>query len=139
MTNFLKILIPSLFLLLGNSLFCQSSGNIRPTTLAIPISEEPVIDGKVMEDALWQSIKPFGDLTQTQPNFGNPASEKTEIRIAYTTETFFVSVVCYDSRPNNLVVSDARRDEIWTIQMPFFLFWIPIGTVRTDLFSEPTP
>ncbi len=86
--------------------------NIRPTTNAIAIEAAPVIDGEVLNDTIWKSIIPFGDLVQLQPNYGQPATEKTDIRIAYTPETFFVSVVCYDAQPDNLVVSDARRDAI---------------------------
>ncbi len=88
----------------------QSEQYERPTALAIPIIEAPIIDGQVIGEPLWENIPPFGNLTQTQPNFGYPASEKTEIRVAYTTDTFYVSVICYDSDPSNLVVSDARRD-----------------------------
>ena len=49
-------------------------------------------------------------MVQQQPNYGQPASEPTEIRIAYTSRTLFISAVCYDSTPDKLVVSDARRD-----------------------------
>ncbi|MFH6601951.1 DUF5916 domain-containing protein [Maribacter algicola] len=87
------------------------SGNTdRPVASAVALETAPIIDGEVINDALWQAIEPFGNLIQVQPNFGKPASEKTEIRIAYTKETFYLSVVCYDSRPDDLVVSDARRD-----------------------------
>ena len=82
----------------------------RPTATAVSIQSEPLLDGEVLNDEIWQQIKPFGSLNQIQPNYGQPASEKTDIRIAYTTTTFYVSVVCYDSDPSSLVVSDARRD-----------------------------
>lgn len=82
----------------------------RPSVSAVSITIEPSIDGDVLNDDIWKEIQPFGELSQMQPNFGQPASEKTDIRIAYTSSTFFVSVVCYDSQPDKLVVSDARRD-----------------------------
>ncbi len=87
-----------------------SDNTDRPVANAVALETAPAIDGEVLNDAIWQAIEPFGDLTQVQPNFGRPASEKTEIRIAYTKEPFYLSVVCYDSRPDELVVSDARRD-----------------------------
>ncbi|WP_273566306.1 carbohydrate binding family 9 domain-containing protein [Maribacter halichondriae] len=86
------------------------TSNDRPTANTVALESTPVVDGEVLNDAVWQAIEPFGNLVQAQPNFGRPASEKTEIRIAYTKETFYLSVVCYDSRPDALVVSDARRD-----------------------------
>ncbi len=82
----------------------------RPTTAAVSIENPPNIDGDVINDVIWKAIAPFGELSQAQPNFGQLASERTEIRVAYTKEVFYVSVVCFDSNPRDLVVSDARRD-----------------------------
>lgn len=82
----------------------------RPVTQANPLQKEPTIDGDVLNDPVWATIKPFGDLKQLQPYSGQPASEKTDIRIGYTSTTFYLSVVCYDAKPKELVVSDSRRD-----------------------------
>jgi hypothetical protein len=82
----------------------------RPSTQATAITEKPVIDGEVIGDPIWQKINTIGALTQNQPNWGLAPSEKTDIRIAYTSTTFYLSVVCYDATPEKLVVSDARRD-----------------------------
>ena len=96
------------------SLSGQNTGyqyqDARPTMQAVKIASAPEIDGEVLNDPLWTSIPATGNLMQTQPNFGYPASEKTDIRIAYTDDTFYLSVVCFDARPAELVVSDARRD-----------------------------
>lgn len=82
----------------------------RPIARAYSISSGPLVDGEVLNDAVWNQIPPFGNLIQAQPNFGRAASEKTEIRVAYSDDTFYLSVVCYDTQPEDLVVSDARRD-----------------------------
>ncbi|MEK7256228.1 MAG: DUF5916 domain-containing protein, partial [Bacteroidota bacterium] len=68
------------------------------------------MDGEVLSDPAWQPVVPLAELTQNQPNSGQPASEKTEIRIGYTASTFYLSVVCHDAEPERLVVSDSRRD-----------------------------
>ena len=109
-----------LFVLAVGTLFLSSTGwtqiqtmpntSERPDAKASMIEKEPVIDGEILNDAVWQMIEPIGDLTQTQPNSGQPASEKTEIRIGYSTNTLYVSVVCFDAMPDQLVVSDSRRD-----------------------------
>ncbi|MFK5972014.1 MAG: DUF5916 domain-containing protein [Flavobacteriaceae bacterium] len=99
-----------LFPIISNSQNTNGKTSERPTAQAVSISTVPEIDGNVLNDDVWQQIEPFGNLSQFQPNYGQTASEKTEIRIAYTAETFYVAVVCYDSRPNELVVSSARRD-----------------------------
>jgi len=82
----------------------------RPVLSAISIEKEPAIDGDVINDPIWQNIQPTTELIQQKPNYGELASETTEIRVAYTARTLYVSAVCYDSNPEGLVVSDARRD-----------------------------
>jgi len=105
--RFLTLII----LALANQIaFAQMATPKSTETKANSITDAPVIDGDVINDPVWNSIVPFGNLIQTRPNRGNPSTEKTEIRIAYTTSTFYLSVVCYDSQPDKLVVSDARRD-----------------------------
>ncbi|MEX0273685.1 MAG: DUF5916 domain-containing protein [Flavobacteriaceae bacterium] len=81
-----------------------------PVAKALSITTIPEMDGDVLNDKVWMGVPAFGDLKQMQPNYGAAASEKTEIRIAYTEDTFFVGVVCHDADPGALVVSDARRD-----------------------------
>jgi hypothetical protein len=93
----------------------QTSGSMpnvseRPKAAAIKLSSDPVIDGEVINDELWQQYPAFDDLIQIRPYSGQPASERTDIRIAYTETMLYVAVVCYDSQPDKLVVSDARRD-----------------------------
>lgn len=82
----------------------------RPVANAIQLKSEPVIDGEVINDELWKELPAFDGLKQIRPYSGQPASEKTDIRIGYTETMLFVSVVCYDKEPEKLVVSDARRD-----------------------------
>ncbi len=95
--------------------FSQSNGTMpdvkqRPTARSIQLKSDPVIDGEVINDELWQQYPAFDGLKQIRPYAGQPASEKTDIRIAYTETMLYVAVVCYDSQPDKLVVSDARRD-----------------------------
>lgn len=82
----------------------------RPSAIITGLETAPTLDGEVINDPIWQSITPLSGLIQTQPNSGQLASEKTEIRITYDASTFYLSVVCHDSNPEKLIVSDARRD-----------------------------
>jgi len=82
----------------------------RPTAQSSSLDNEPIMDGDVLQDEVWKNLTPIDQLWQTKPNAGYPASEKTEIRIGYTSTTFYLSVVCFDAEPQKLVVSDARRD-----------------------------
>ncbi|MCB0546162.1 MAG: carbohydrate binding family 9 domain-containing protein [Phaeodactylibacter sp.] len=110
-----SILFSLVLLVFGPGGYAQGNGDSqytaeRPATQAFSTEQAPVIDGNVREDPVWQAIPPVTELWQVQPNAGLPASEPTEIRIAYDKETFFVSVVAFDADPEGLVVTDARRD-----------------------------
>jgi hypothetical protein len=69
----------------------------------------PVIDGLVNE-AVWQTVEPFTNFTQQDPTEGAPASEKTEIRLMVGKGVLYISMVCFDSDPSKIIVSQARRD-----------------------------
>ena len=78
----------------------------RPNFNISQLSSDPIIDGDVLNDELWKTITPITEMTQIKPRFDVPASEKTEIRVAYSKGVFYVAVVCYDSNPETIVVSD---------------------------------
>ena len=82
----------------------------RPEVKINYIENDPIIDGNVINDKIWNSIFPITSMTQVTPNFGEPSSEKTEIRLAYTDRNLYVSVVGFDSDPSKIVVSDSKRD-----------------------------
>ena len=102
-----------LFLLLFIPFLSFSQGNIlskRPSFNANYIEISPEIDGNILNDKAWRTINSVGPFIQTKPLLGNPSSEKTEVKVAFTRDILFVGVICYDSSPSTLVVSDSRRD-----------------------------
>ena len=138
----MRVVLLFALLLIGYSSFSQSAGLMpdvtkRPVMNAILIEKDPVIDGEILGEEVWSKIQPVSEMWQTKPNAGQPASEKTEIRIAYTASNFYLSVVCYDAQPNKLVVSDARRMLHSIIPIAFYLFSILFTTDRMDSYSEP--
>lgn len=82
----------------------------RPTGQAMATAVAPTIDGDVLGDSAWADARPMGDFRQEQPFEGQPASERTEVRIVVTADTLYVGVVCYDTEPDGIIVADARRD-----------------------------
>lgn len=81
-----------------------------PTATASKVPEAPAIDGEVLTDAAWQGAAPITGFWQEQPDQGQPASERTEVRVVYTETTLYIGVVCYDRDPSSIIVSDSRRD-----------------------------
>ncbi len=73
------------------------------------VEEVPVIDG-VVDDAVWELADPITGFIQTEPIEGTPASEETVVRIVYDDRAVYVGVILYDSEPDQILVTDSRRD-----------------------------
>jgi Domain of unknown function (DUF5916)/Carbohydrate family 9 binding domain-like len=71
--------------------------------------DRPLIDGRV-DEAVWMQVQPFTGFVQQEPNEGQPATERTELRFLLDRQTLYVAVVCFDSEPQNILVSQSRRD-----------------------------
>ena len=74
------------------------------------VTEAPTIDGDVIGDSVWAAAPAVTGFVQTAPFEGQPSSERTEVRIVYTDTTLYFGVVCYDSQPSGIVLTDSRRD-----------------------------
>src|SRR5688572_5537798 len=82
----------------------------RPNLTIGRVSDaRPVIDG-VVDDDVWKSVPPFSRFVQQEPNEGESATEQTEIRFLLDRQNLYVSVICFDSEPQNILVSQSRRD-----------------------------
>ena len=96
-----------LFLFAALSLLNVKAQNSNPNqNLNFDVSflnADPIIDGEILEEMLWDQVFPIRDLKQIKPNYCAPASEKTEIRIAYTSKTLYVAVVCFDKASQDIL------------------------------------
>jgi hypothetical protein len=72
-------------------------------------SKPPVIDGRVNEE-VWVGVKPFTDFTQQDPNEGQPATERTEVRVLIDRQAIYIGIICFDSDPSKIIVSQSKRD-----------------------------
>ena len=84
----------------------------RPTgkmARARQVEEAPSIDGNLNE-AVWARAPATTEFTQRDPEEGEPATEKTEVRIIYTNQAIFFGVVCYDSQVESIIANERARD-----------------------------
>ena len=56
------------------------------------------------------SAKPITDFRQREPQEGEPATEKTEVRILYTRSAVYFGIDCFDSEPSRIIATELRRD-----------------------------
>jgi hypothetical protein len=114
----MRIILPSLFLLLlaGKPLPAQQpdSTQIRALRLARDQSETVRVDGALSEP-FWANAHVISDLRQQEPSEGAPATEVTEVRIAYDDATLYVGIVARDREPNRIVSRILQRDRVMEV------------------------
>ena len=96
------------------------------------------LDGR-LDDAVWASAVPATNFIQIDPANGRPATEPTEVRIVFDSDTLYMGVTAYDSEPDKLLGFQRRRDEGLGSDDRFM--WI-IDTFldgRTGYFFEMNP
>lgn len=94
-------------------IFCESSELIaedKPSLEAKRLFTPPQIDGEVLADSAWDVADKASGFTQQRPYNGQAASQKTEVYVGYTKDTLYLGVICFDSDPDSLIVSDSGRD-----------------------------
>ncbi len=68
-----------------------------------------VLDGKLDEEA-WSQADEASVFTQTDPDEGMPATEKTQVRVLYDEENLYFGVQCWDSQAESILATELRRD-----------------------------
>ena len=82
----------------------------RVTVRAVRLPEGLTIDGALDEEA-YETVPAFSDFIQTEPQMGEPASEKTDGWVFFDDTSIYVVARCWDSAPESeWVVNEMRRD-----------------------------
>ena len=78
---------------------------VRAVRLAAPLR----IDG-ALDESLYSAVPPISDFVQFEPQAGAPATEKTDVWIAFDEDNFYLTFRCWDSDPSRRVATEMRRD-----------------------------
>jgi hypothetical protein len=82
-------------------------GSVR--TSAGRVSEGPNAENW-RDPTVWGGAQVISNFIQSEPVEGSPASERTEVRVAFDDEAIYVGAWLYDSEPSQIVVGEQRRD-----------------------------
>ena len=107
-----KTLAFSGLLLVGACLefILASPANNDKRITAVYIEGEIVVDGN-LDEPEWSLAQPATDFIQNDPDMGEPATERTEVRILFDNEYLYVGVYCFDSAGREgLILSEIFRD-----------------------------
>ena len=68
------------------------------------------VDG-ILDERDWKDVPSGSGFIQHEPHDGEPATEKTFVRVVYDDEAVYIAVHAYDSQPDCIVGRLTRRDE----------------------------
>ena len=83
----------------------QGHVTVRAVRLTEPIS----LDGR-LDERIYHDTEAIADFVQQEPREGTPATEKTEVWIAFDDDAVYVGARLWESDPSKRVMSDMRRD-----------------------------
>ncbi|MBC7777671.1 MAG: carbohydrate binding family 9 domain-containing protein [Phycisphaerae bacterium] len=119
----------------------------RKTANAVRTEKPPRLDGE-LDDECWETAPVMTDFITNSPNFGNPAAEKTEVRLVYTDEAIYVGAFLY--QPGKTIRHDlSARDaestadalhvafDTYLDRQNAFRFQISASNVQSDLKMSP--
>lgn len=90
----------------------SQGGSVSPQTVeiarAIRVNRAPRLDG-TLDDPLWKKAKPITDFRQREPNQGQPATNRTSVRVLYTRSTIYFGIHCYENL-RRVVATQLVRD-----------------------------
>ncbi len=81
----------------------------RRQVTAIPATGAITIDGVLDEDT-WSKAMPATGFTQADPQEGQPATEATEVRLAFDGDYLYIAASCHDTDAGGIVVNQIRKD-----------------------------
>ena len=83
---------------------------VTPRTLvATQVSGGIRVDG-VLDEEAWRLAAAATDFTQSEPRDGQPASEQTDVRVAFDDQFLYIGARMRDSDPSHEIVNDIRKD-----------------------------
>ncbi len=97
-----------------SSVAVDGAEGARLTIRAVRLSAPLRIDG-VLDEPLYGEQPPITGFIQTEPHEGQPATERTEVWVAFDRDHVYISFRCWETEPSRVVANEMRRDSnaIW--------------------------
>ncbi len=88
----------------------ESGSAAAAVARAIRATPAPKLDGQ-LDDPIWRTAIPISGFVQRDPNEGEPGTEPTVVKVAYTDDALWIAVRSDDSHAGNIAALLSRRDE----------------------------
>ena len=70
----------------------------RRAVAAVETRAPITLDG-ALDEEVWQLAEPAADFIQAEPHEGQPATERTDVRLAFDRDALYIGVICHDATP----------------------------------------
>ena len=77
----------------------------------VRVENGPQIDGRLDEE-VWLQAAVIDEFIQQEPAEGEPATERTVVRLLYDAEALYLGVEAYDTEPDGVIATEMRRDSL---------------------------
>ncbi|MBL4658338.1 MAG: carbohydrate binding family 9 domain-containing protein, partial [Flavobacteriales bacterium] len=105
----MNLSVLSLVSLLAVSIATAQDTFVPPILNAVRIEQAPKIDGH-LDDPVWEKAQPATDFIQNEPNPGEPASQKTEVRVLYDNTALYIGAYLQDVSADSIMRQLSNRD-----------------------------
>jgi len=133
------LILPLLFPL--ERAWAQSDGPDEKRTVAafaLSEDEEVRLDGR-LDEPFWDRVLPADNFLQREPLESAPATERTEVRIAYDRSSLYIGATLYDREPAGVLANQKQRDGDLHSDDRFMLILDTFLDGRTAYYFETNP
>ena len=114
------------------------NGRVPRSITAVRTEAAPRIDGR-LDDGIWFRIEPQGEFRRDVPSDGRPATQATDVRVAYDDDAIYLGVRLHDDRPDLVSRRLNRRDSFGQFNDVFFVMLDSYHDHRTQFVFGVTP
>ena len=118
-----------LIFIIFSRVIISSAQTSNPDTTFAYFTPDPILLDGNLDEPVWQQAIHISNFTQRELNVNEPATERTEVAVVYTSKTLYIGFWGYDSEPDKLVAREMKRDFKWDQEDNFELI---IDTYNDD-------
>lgn len=119
----------TLFLMLVSCTSTFAQRKLETQRTSVP----PKIDGRITESN-WSMVSPAIDFITTSPDYGKPASKKTQVWVLYDDEAIYVAAKLFDN-PKEIKKQLTARDKEQRQNVDFSAFFLILIMIIKMLFN----
>lgn len=133
-----RLAVAGALILPGLALAQEAAEDPRATATAVRTDQAPTIDGR-LDEPFWHRIAPVTEFLQREPEEGIPASERTEVRIAYDDHFLYFGMLMHDREPGGIRRNILQREGATPQDDRIMIGLDTFGDRRNGYVFEATP